>query len=55
MFRDIDQEERIVDESRKALLTSEAKYTKLLKQVMDWSSMCVFCVHVVSVCERVSE
>ena len=44
MFRDIDQEERIVDESRKALLTCEAKYMKLLKQVMDGSSMCVVCV-----------
>ena len=33
MFRDIDQEEKIVDESRKALLACQTKCIKLQKQV----------------------
>ncbi|CAI7994409.1 hypothetical protein GBAR_LOCUS1440, partial [Geodia barretti] len=33
VFRDIDQEEKIVDESRKALLACQTKYLKLQKQL----------------------
>ena len=33
MFRDVEQEERIVDESRKAFLASKTKCLKLQKQL----------------------
>ena len=47
MFRDIDQEEKIVDESRKALLACQTKYLKLQKQVK--SSNCTLPKHIKSV------
>ena len=39
MFRDIDQEEKIVDESRKALLACKTKCIKLQKQVCTYVSI----------------
>ena len=49
VFRDIDQEEKIVDESRKALLACKTKCIKLQKQVhistQCSSTMCILTFH----------